>query len=92
MRLGQRRIVDGEYLVRHLAKDDVFVRFVHGGKAGAREFAVLMLDGRRARLLIGGKMTELRMEDECIIASIGRGVSSDRTLRQGSALAYRSPR
>jgi hypothetical protein len=40
MLLGKRRSMDGEHVVRHFAKDDIFVRFVHRDKSGAQVFAV----------------------------------------------------
>ena len=40
MLLGKRRSMDGEHVVRHFAKDDIFVRFVHHDKSGGQEFAV----------------------------------------------------
>ena len=82
MLLGQRRMMDSKHIMLHVAKDDIFVRFVHDGKGCALEFAVRMVYRRRARLLVADKMTKFRMEDECIIACIDRHVASRPALRR----------
>jgi hypothetical protein len=82
MLLSERRSMESEYVMRHFAKDDIFMRFVHCGKSGAREFGMLVVSRRRARLLIAGIEAELRMKDECILACIRGHLASRPAVRR----------
>jgi hypothetical protein len=68
MLLGKCRSMDGLHVMRHFAKDDVLIRFVHHGNGGAGEFAMIIVGRRRGCLLVAGRKAKLRVEDEGIIA------------------------